>query len=234
MREFALWNFTYGESIEAVRPWVVTNEGNLWFTKKKDENTVYVFIMRTPWKMGERKKFSLRSVRATASTQLSVLGSDGKILEYQPEADAASHFRQDEKGLHLDVIMAQRLYNERKWPDPLVLKLTNVEAGLRPPVVATGAGKRTAPGAASLNAELTSLGQASAVEVGFEYRRRKGTEELLNAEVPWTATPLKKLTGPGAFSASVNGLGSEVYEFRPVVKHPLLTVAGEERAISDK
>ena len=133
LREFALWNFTFGESIHAVRPWVVTNEGNLWFTKKKDENTVYVFITRTPWVMGDRKSFTLRSVRSTAKTEISVLGADGKILEYKPEADAASHFRQDEKGLHLDVIMAQRLYNDRKWPNPVVVKLTNVEPGMRPP-----------------------------------------------------------------------------------------------------
>ena len=44
LREIALWNFVNGESIAGVRPWVVTNEGNVWFTKKKGEDTVYAFI----------------------------------------------------------------------------------------------------------------------------------------------------------------------------------------------
>jgi len=30
LREIALWSFVYGESLGAVRPWVVTNEGNVW------------------------------------------------------------------------------------------------------------------------------------------------------------------------------------------------------------
>jgi alpha-L-fucosidase len=232
LREIALWNFAMGESIENVRPWVVTNEGNLWFTKKKDENTLYVHITRTPWVMGERKKFSLRSVRSTAKTEISVLGSDGKIIEYKPEADAASHFRQEENTLQLDVVMAQRLYNDRKWPNPLVVKLTNVEPAMRPPTVLTVAGKRTGAAAATLSGKLESLGQADSVEVGFEYRKGKRTEELLNAEAPWTATPLAKQTAPGAFSATVTGLNaSEFYEFRAVVKHPLVRIAGEEKPL---
>jgi alpha-L-fucosidase len=233
LREVALWNFAFGESIDRVRPWVVTNEGNLWFTRRRGENTVYVFITKTPWVMGDRKRFTLRSVKATARTTVSVLGSDSKILEYKPEADAASHFTQDAAGLHLDVIMAQRLYNDRKWPNPLVVKLTDVEPALRPPVVSKGNARREGGGEAQLAAKLESLGQAESVEVGFEYRRQKQTEELLNADAPWRTTPLARRQGPGDFSARVKGLGRERYEFRAVVKHPLLTVRGEEAVIPD-
>jgi alpha-L-fucosidase len=231
----ALWNFAFGESIDRVRPWVVSNEGNLWFTQRKDKgasaSTVYVFITRTPWLMGERKSFTLKSVTSTKDTQITVLGSDNKILEYQPEVDAASHFRQDTSGLHLDVIMAQRLYNDRKWPNPLVVKLTNVEPAMTPPRVASGESKRNG-GQVVLSGELMSLGQAAAVEVGFEYRRRKQTEELLNADAPWKATPLAKQAAPGRFTTSVSGLDTKQrYEFRPVVKHPLVTVHGEEKPV---
>jgi alpha-L-fucosidase len=237
LREMALWNFAYGESIDRVRPWVVSNEGNVWFTQRKDKgastSTVYVFITRTPWTMGERKSFTLKSVKPTKDTQITVLGSDNKILEYKPDVDAASHFRHDASGLHLDVIMAQRLYNDRKWPNPLVVKLTNVEPAMTPPRVASGEGKRSGAEVV-LNGELTSLGQAAAVEVGFEYRRRKQTEELLNADAPWKATPLAKQAAPGRFTATVTGLDRrERYEFRPVVKHPLVTVHGEEKPIAD-
>jgi alpha-L-fucosidase len=41
LREIALWNFVNGESIKNVRPWVITNENNIWFTRHKDSNTVY-------------------------------------------------------------------------------------------------------------------------------------------------------------------------------------------------
>jgi alpha-L-fucosidase len=233
LREVALWNFAFGESIDKVRPWVVTNEGNLWFTKKKDASTVYVHITRTPWVMGERKRFTLRSVKATARTTIRVLGSDNEILEYQPKADAASHFKQGPGGLELDVLMAQRLYNDRKWPNPLVVKLTDVEPALRPPVVARASARREGTGEAQLSANLSSLGEASAVEVGFEYRRRKQTEELLNADAPWTSTALTRRQGPGDFTARVKGLAAGQYEFRAVVKHPLLTIHSEEGSIPD-
>jgi alpha-L-fucosidase len=232
LREIALWNFTFGESIDGVRPWVVSNEGNLWFTRKKGEDTVYVFITRTPWVMGERKRFSLKSIKTTPETKMTVLGSDNKILEYKPEVDAASHFREDATGLHLDVIMAQRLYNDRKWPNPLVVKLTNVKPAMTPPQVASGEGKRSGVGGAVLHGELRTMGQATALEVGFEYRRRKQTEDLLNADAPWKATPLTRQAAPGKFSATVSGLDQKLrYEFRPVVKHPLVTVRGEEKPV---
>jgi alpha-L-fucosidase len=237
LREVALWNFAFGESIDRVRPWVVSNEGNLWFTQRKDKgastSTVYVFITKTPWLMGDRKSFTLKSVKPTKDTQITVLGSDNKILEYKPDADAASHFRHDARGMHLDVIMAQRLYNDRKWPNPLVVKLTNVVPAMTPPQVFSGDGKRSGEGAV-LSGELKSLGQAAAVEVGFEYRRKKQTEELLNADAPWKATPLARQAAPGRFTTSVSGLNTkERYEFRPVVKHPLVTVHGEEKPIAD-
>jgi alpha-L-fucosidase len=235
LREVALWNFAFGESIDRVRPWVVSNEGNLWFTQRKDKgtstSTVYVFITKTPWLMGDRKSFTLKSVKPTKDTQITVLGSDNKILEYKPEADAASHFRHDARGMHLDGSMAQRLYSDRKWPQPLVVKLTYVEPALTPPRVASGESKRTG-GQVVLSGELMSLGQAAAVEVGFEYRRRKQTEELLNADAPWKATPLAKQAAPGRFTTSVSGLDTKQrYEFRPVVKHPLVTVHGEEKPV---
>jgi alpha-L-fucosidase len=236
LREIALWNFTYGESIRAVRPWVVTNEGNLWFTKRKDEDTVYIFITKTPWVMGERKSFRLRSIRPTTQTQISVLGADGKILEYRPEVDASPRWRDDGSGLQLDIMMAQRLYNARRWPNPVVVKLTHVEAALSPPAVATLNGQLApAKTEAVLTADLRSLGQAPAVEVGFEYRRRKQTEELLHADAPWRPTPLVKRQSTGSFSATVKELDRNVvYEFRAVVKHPLLVVYGEEKPLAGR
>ena len=230
LREIALWNFVNGESISEVRPWVVTNEGSVWFTKKKAEDTVYVFITRTSWVLGERKTFTLRSVRATDATTLSVLGHDGKVLEYRPDVDPRPTWRQDAEGLHVSPMMAQRLYTDRKWSDPVVLKLTRVKPGLTPPVVAEAEPTWSASGTAvTLRGTITDLGGASAVDVGFQHRRRKGVEELYTPELPWIDTTFVSRSSPGAFSAEVGGLQPGVeYEYRVVAKHPLLTIAGEE------
>jgi hypothetical protein len=80
-----------------------------------------------------------------------------------------------------------------------------------------------------LRGEIKDLGGASAVEVGFQHRRRKGVEELYSPELPWIDTPLASRSSPGLFSAEVSGLQPGVeYEYRVVAKHPLLTIAGEE------
>ena len=75
LREIALWNFVNGESIKNVRPWVITNENDVWFTRHKDSNTVYAFLTKMqPWKLGEAKTITLQSVRATPQTEITVLG----------------------------------------------------------------------------------------------------------------------------------------------------------------
>jgi alpha-L-fucosidase len=232
LREIALWNFAYGESLTAVRPWVVTNEGNVWFTRKKGEDTVYAIITRTPWVMGERKSFTLRSVKATGATRVSVLGHGGRLLEYRPDVDPQPRWTQTGDGLQLSIMMAQRLYTNRQWPDPIAVKITHVVPALTPPVVVTGEGSRRAGGAAILRADLKDLGQAASVEAGFQYRRRKGVEELYTAAEGWTDTALVRRSAPGSYSIDVAGLAPDLaYEFRAVVKHPLLTIFGEERIL---
>jgi len=233
VREIALWNFVYGESLTAVRPWVVTNEGNVWFTRKKGEDTVYAIITKTPWVMGERKSFTLRSVKATGGTRVSVLGHGGRLLEYRPDVDPQPRWTPTGDGLQLSIMMAQRLYTNRQWPDPIAIKITHVIPALTPPAVVTGEGTRGAGGTtATLRAELKDLGQAASVEVGFQYRRRKGVEDLYTAAESWTDTALVRRSAPGSYSIDVTGLAPDLaYEFRAMVKHPLLTIFGEERIL---
>src|SRR4051812_7634360 len=100
LRELALWHFTYGQAIHDVRPWVISNEGNIWFTKKKNEDTVYVFLDKLSWSMGERKQFTLKSVRASADSKVTVLGATSETLEYKPDVDPRPRFTQDAEGLH--------------------------------------------------------------------------------------------------------------------------------------
>jgi alpha-L-fucosidase len=69
--------------------------------------------------------------------------------------------------------------------------------------------------------------------VGFQYRRRKRTEELYGKDEPWRGTAFEIRKTAGGFEARVEDLAPrDEYEFRAVVKHPLLTVYGEERPVN--
>jgi alpha-L-fucosidase len=130
LREIGLWNLVNGEAVFGVRPWVITNEGDIWFTRKKDEDTVYAIVTNTEWKFGERKTFTLRSVGTTPDTIISVLGQNDLVLEYQPDVVPKTTWREGEEGLHITATRAQRLYNDRTWPNPVVLRIKNAKSGL--------------------------------------------------------------------------------------------------------
>jgi alpha-L-fucosidase len=134
IRELGLWLFINGEAIYQVRPWHVARDGDVWFTRSAAEPaTVYAFLTKQgEWQRGKRKSFVLKSLKTTAATQISVLGHDGKILEYSPKADPAPKFSQQADGLHLDIMLAQRIYNNSLWPNPVVVKLTHMEPAGRP------------------------------------------------------------------------------------------------------
>ena len=130
-RELGLWMFINSESIHGARPCKVIREGNIWFTQSKDGKSVYVFLTeftgKNRWKRGERKEILLKSWRATDQTRISVLGQNDKAVEYRPDIDPQSRFKQTDAGLEISVVRAQRVYNNRAWPNTVVVKLENVE-----------------------------------------------------------------------------------------------------------
>jgi len=128
IREMALWLFINREAVYEIRPWHVIREGDIWFTKSKDADTVYAILTKLPdWKKGQRKEFTLKSVRATDQTTVSVLGQSGRVLEYDPKANPETRWTQKEDGLHISVMRAQRIYNNTRWPNPLVLKIAQAQ-----------------------------------------------------------------------------------------------------------
>jgi alpha-L-fucosidase len=233
LREIALWNFAFGDAIDSVRPWVVTNEGDVWFTKKKNADTVYAFVTKVGnWPLGERRSFTFRSIKPTAATRVRVLGQTGEVLEYRPDVDARPTWRQEPNGLQVSVMMAQRLADDRRWFNPVVLELSNVSPGMMPPRIETTTATRATDTSATINGKLLDLGGAATVDVGFQYRRQKRTEELYEKDQPWRDTPLVSRSGPADFTAVIDGLKpEEAYEFRAIVKHPLLTIFGEDRIV---
>ena len=223
LRDIALWSFVNGEALDAVRPWIITNEGDTWFTKHKWQNTVYAFVTRNPWKLGERREIVLKSVRATAGTRVSVLGQSGEILEYRPDVKPETVFEQTPQGLKISAMTAQRMYDDRRWDKPVVLKITNAEAALEPPLVMT-----LAPAGGRLRGELLALGDAREVEAGFEVRPRKGLTDMYEKTEPWRQLPMVKRSAAGVFEAAAP---AGDMEYRAVVKHPLLTLYGQERPV---
>ena len=124
IREMALWNFVNHECVYNIRPCSIIREGNIWYTKAASEDTIYAIITGVHWPRGQRMTFTLRQVRATDKTEVAVLGQSGRVLEYFPTVNPESSWSQDDSGLHLSVMRAQRLYNNSQWPNPVVVRIT--------------------------------------------------------------------------------------------------------------
>lgn len=231
LREIALWHFVNGEAIRGVRPWRIPREGDVWFTTSADGTTVYAMVRSDEiWPLGTRRQLCLTSVRAGSDTAVHVLGqADGLDAGDGP----AITWEQREDGLHIDVARMQRLYNNRRWPNPTVLKITDTRVGWVPPTVSTGAAVAVADTEEptwQLQGSLVDLGEGDSVEVGFEVRERR-----LLTEPPdtWRATQTQTLQSRDDFAAQIEDLEpGRAYEFRAVARHRGVTVYGDNAGFS--
>lgn len=231
LREIALWMFVNSESIYSVRPWVITNEGDIWFTRKKDSSALYAIAESDkPWPRATWKDFVLHSVRATDKTEISVLGQNDKVVEYHAEITPESTFHQEKDGLHIRVMATQRLQDNFRWPNPVVIKLSHVEPAFTPPRVETLKANRTGSSAV-LEGRLDDMGDSTSLQADFEYRPILG-EDVNSRTSAWIATPARILSSPGSFTIKVENLDPKgAYEFRAVVHHPLLSLYGQEQPL---
>ena len=129
-RELALWMFINGEAIHDIRPGPTIREGDIHFTRSRSEpKTAYALIPQGQkrWKLGERREYIFSKLHATADTRISVLGQSSKVVEYSPKANPESRFKQTSEGLKISVVRAQRIYNDKSWPNPVVVKLEGIE-----------------------------------------------------------------------------------------------------------
>jgi alpha-L-fucosidase len=223
LREVALWMFVNREAIHGTRPWVVTNEGDTWFTRSGDN--VYAMV-GADWKYGESKTLTFRSIAATAATTVTVLGQTGELIEYRPAIRPAASFEQTTEGLKVTAWKAQRLYTNNQWPNPVVLRITNVKAGITPPTIRTiSASWKTSSRQAIIESELVDLGRAAGVEVAVQYRVRPEATEFTSR--PWQTTSFVSRSAAGRFTVQVDALESgDRFEFRAIVRHPLMSVTG--------
>jgi alpha-L-fucosidase len=236
LREVALWMQVNQECIYSVRPWVITNEQNIWYTKAKNEDTVYAIVKQQPrWVRGQWRDFVLKSVQASPRSVVSVLGQNGRVLEYRPEVNPEPTLKQAADGLHIRAMFTQRLQDNSRWPNPIVLKITNVKPAFTPPKLETKSARfDAATKTAALTGTLFDLGKAASLEVGFEYRGIAGLDAS-DRSIPWQQGPAATLSAPGEFTLQLPDLNPEgVYEYRAYVKHPLLTIYGADKRLPMK
>ena len=232
LHELAAWVFVNQESLYDVRPWIVSNEGDIWFTKAIDEPTVYVHLTgHESWERGKRKNYILKSLKITKDTKIEVLGHDGLVVEYQPSNDPKSYAVQKEDGILLSVIRAQRIYNNNFWPNPVVVKLTNVKPAYEPPTFET------------LDAEIhqdrvyfkgrtLDLKGFDEVLVCFEYRIYPGFHESIYYDT-WKKTDWLAINKTKKFRIKTAKLleKNTEYEFRVVLKTEFGSIKGNVKEV---
>jgi len=232
LRDMALWHAFNGECIHDTRPWIITNEENIWFTRRKEtpveDATIYAIITGVDnWERGQRRTITIRSAKVTDRTRITFLGQNEKTLEYQPSADPSTKWRQTSQGLEISAMRTLRFTTSGNYANPMVLKLEHVQPAMVPPAVDTENALTNSNGGATLKGRLVDLGKVHEVKVGFEYQEYLGfTEALYNDQ--WSRTPMKQLSSPGDFHAEINGLKpGKTYRYRAIVVHPKITMRGE-------
>jgi alpha-L-fucosidase len=237
LREIGLWMFVNSEAIYSVRPWIVPYEAvsggdRVWFTQGKNNGPLYAIVdSENVWERGTWREFTLHSVKATPETTISVLGQNDQTLEYKPQVVPKSTFTQEADGLHIRVMRAQRLQDNSRWPNALVVKLAHVAPAMRPAHLTTGTSIVSADhSSVTLKGEILDLGDAASVEAGFEYRSIAG-EDIHARSTQWIATPTQAVTAKGPFSFELHDLPPGAYEFHAIVKYPWLTFYGADRII---
>ncbi len=230
LREMAAWYFVNKEAVDSVRPWVITNEGDTWFTFSADKKSLYAFITGLPgWKEGERKSFVLHSVKATPGTVLNVLGQNSRMMEYNKNPAVNCTFRQTDTGLLVSVVRAQRIYDDHRWPNPVVMKLENVVPAIRPLAVETLDGVAKASRGVLKGRILNYNNEA--VTACFYYRPYHGQLETLYAG-PWRKTAPVKVPANGVFEAMLPLPKGIKYEYRAVVEYARIAINGENKVVA--
>ncbi len=204
LMEIAAWNLVNAEAVTDVRPWIVSNEENIWFSKHKSTNTVYAYITgMEDWIRGDRKEFVLKSISGTAKTKISVLGQSGNIVEYNPGLDGKSYVENTPEGLKISVVRAQRIYNNHRWPNAIVVKLENVKKAFDPVVFKTLPLEIAKDRTVTFNVELENSKKAESLILGWEYRPTKST--LDKGPAPsWIETNRVTIDKAGKYSIMVS------------------------------
>lgn len=227
LREMAAWYFINHECVDNSRTWVVGREDNIFFTTAG--NSLYAIITGEPeWKEGERRIFVLHSVKAGENTKISVLGQNSRIMEYRANADVGCRFEQTPEGLAVSVVKAQRIYDDHRWPNPVVVKLENIVPAIGEAVIVeTGASKREGDGGLTLSGGVYQFKEKGVSRARFAYRRYAGQVETLYAG-KWTFTDWINLDADGHFSITLKG-NDGALEYKAIAQQNNIDIDGESK-----
>jgi len=229
LREMAAWYFINREAVDSVRPWIINKESNTWYTSSIDKKYLYAIITNAAgWAEGERKEIVLHAVKTTASTKISVLGQNSLLQEYKPGKDVSCRFRQTDTGLIVSVVKAQRIYDDHKWPNPVVIKLENILPALEPMQVISGLVKST-ESSVLFSGKVLPYRPTAGMTARFYYRVYHGqTENLYGGE--WIKSGSAVIDANGNFKVLENHLTKGLqYEYKAVVLNSRIEMDGDKK-----
>jgi len=230
LREMAAWYFINREAVDDTRAWVINRENSIWYTANSNKKAVYAIVTgAASWAEGDRKEIVLHAAKATSSTKISVLGQNSLIQEYKPGKDVSCRFVQTDTGLVVSVVKAQRLYDDHKWPNPVVIKLENVLPAIQSIQVLTGSAKPVSEKETMLSGSVANYKGTEKITASFYYRIYNGqTEDLYGGS--WTTIPAPAPAADGSFKATVAGLSKgQRYEYKAVVLYNRIPVDGDKK-----
>lgn len=224
LREMAAWYFINHDCIDSVKTWVVNKEGNIEFTAKG--NSVYAIITDMPnWKEGERKTFIFHSVKAKSNTRVSVLGQNSQIMEYKPNVDVTCKFTQLADGLQVSVVKAQRIYDDHRWPNSVVIKLENVSPAMDEAVVVKTGKYEIGKQAVTMMGKVFDAKSKHVTRARFAYRPYRGQVETLYAD-EWKFTEWVLIDKRGEFMAILKGVTGRL-EYKAIAEQSKVNVEGD-------
>ncbi|WP_431215668.1 alpha-L-fucosidase [Puia sp. P3] len=228
LREMAAWYFINHDCMDSVHAWTVSREGDIWFTADSS-HTLYAIVTNCEnWKEGQRRSLVLRSVRGTAATRVNVLGQNSRVIEYKND-DVGCRWRQTDSGLEVSVVKAQRIYDDHRWPNPVVIRLDHVE-----PVFTSVISVHTGNSALSgdkpvFTGRVDGPSKGRAGTGYFYYRPYAGQIETLYA-APWKRSRPVAIAADGSFRLVMTGADRwHSFEYRAVVSWYGVEINGEDK-----
>ena len=229
LREMAAWYFINHECIDSVKSWVVSKEDNILFTAKNDN--LYAIITDEPdWKEGERKTFTLHSAKATAATRVSVLGQNNLVMEYKTNVDIACRFKQSPSGWEISVVKTQRIYDDHRWPNALVVKLEHITPAINEAVTVETMAAKPSTNGITFTGKVYDFKGKGISRGRIAYRPYNGQVETLYAG-KWILTNWVNVNDDGIFRITIKGARIPL-EYKAITDQNHISIEGETRVMN--
>jgi len=133
LRRLAIWQASNHEAVDKVVPCARPLVDGIWYTKAKDQDSVYyAFLDATDWVWRTRKAFLLSPIQGNSFTKVSVLGQDETKMQYNMDVSPSTYFALHTEGLFVSVMKSHRSYYDikeidRSAPPWIVIKMEKAD-----------------------------------------------------------------------------------------------------------